>query len=91
MDSTPAASDAFHRVIDPVIDLLSSEQAGQIANFHADAALQQRIEQLAEKANEGELTAEEQAEYEGYAHANRFLAVLQAGVRRRTAGGPATS
>ncbi|MCA9238074.1 MAG: hypothetical protein KDA44_21520 [Planctomycetales bacterium] len=88
MDTAHTASDAFHRLIDPVFDLLSQEQAGQIAGFHAEAELQDKIQQLAEKANEGELTPDEQAEYEGYAHANRFLAILQAGLRRRTAGDP---
>lgn len=38
--------------------------------------------QLAERANEGELTAEEQAEYEGYVRANKFVAILQAKARK---------
>lgn len=85
---TLGANDAFDRAIEPVISLLSREQAAQIADFHADESLQARIEQLASKANQGELTDEERAEYEGYAQANRFIAVLQATARRKIDSGP---
>jgi hypothetical protein len=76
-------SSAFDRVTDPVFRLLSREQMAQIADYHGDDALQSRIEQLSRKANEGELTRDELAEYEGYAHANRFIAILKAKARRR--------
>ncbi len=54
----------------------------RIVDFHGDEALQNRIEELAEKANEGELTAEKSAEYQGYAQANKFIAVLRAKARQ---------
>lgn len=76
-------SSAFDRATMPIFGIFSPEQVHQIADYHADQALQDRIAQLAERANEGELTVEERAEYEGYAHANRFVAVLQAQARRR--------
>ena len=73
---------AFDRATEPVLRILSRDQALQIIDFHGDEDLQQRIEELAEKANEGELTDEERAEYQGYAQANKFIAVLQAKARR---------
>jgi hypothetical protein len=73
---------AFDRATDPVLRILSREQAIQILDFHGDDDLQRRIEVLAEKANEGELTDEERAEYQAYAHANKFIAILQAKARR---------
>jgi hypothetical protein len=73
---------AFDRAIDPVFRILSREQAVRIVDFHADEELQARIEELARKANEGELTDEERSEYAGYAQANKFIAVLQAKARR---------
>ncbi len=73
---------AFDRATDSVLRILSREQAAQIVDFHGDDELQQRIELLAEKANEGELTDDETAEYHGYAQANKFIAVLQARARR---------
>lgn len=85
MSLSLVATDAFDRAVAPVIGLLSQDQAAKIADFHADEALQLKIEELARKANEGELTADEQAEYEGYAQANRFLAVFQAQARRKIA------
>jgi hypothetical protein len=76
-------SSAFDRATQPIFGILTSEQVHQIADYHADQALQDRIAQLAAKANEGELSEEERAEYEGYIHANHFVAVLQAQARRR--------
>jgi hypothetical protein len=76
-------SSAFDRATQPIFGIFSPEQVHQIADYHADQSLQDRIAQLADKANEGELSHEEQAEYEGYVHANRFVAMLQAQARRR--------
>ncbi len=73
---------AFNRATEPVLRILSRDQATSIANFHSDEELQQRIEELSAKATEGELTPAEQAELEGYAQANRFVAILQSRARR---------
>ncbi len=43
----------------------------------------ERLEELAAKANDGELNAIEQAEYEAYIETNNLLAVLQAEARHR--------
>ena len=75
-------SNAFDRVTDPVFKLLNRDQVTQLAGYHSDESLQQRIAQLAEKANEGELTEDERAEYEGYAHANKFVAILKVKAKR---------
>ena len=75
-------TNAFDRATDPVLRILSRDQALEIVDFHADDELQDRIEALARRANEGELTDEERSEYEGYAQANKFIAVLQAKARR---------
>jgi len=76
---------AFDRATSPLLGILSTEQVHKIVDYHADELLQAKIEQLARKANEGKLTDDERAEYEGYAQANKFVAVLQAQVRRRLA------
>ncbi|TWU09511.1 hypothetical protein CA54_47530 [Symmachiella macrocystis] len=77
-----AINTALDRATDPLLSILSPDQAHRIIDFHADAEMQARIEVLAHKANEGELTDEERAEYEGYAQANRFIAILQAEARQ---------
>lgn len=73
---------AFDRATDPIFDLLTPAQARAIVEFRGDERLAQRLEELAFKCNEGELTDQERAEYEGYAHANRFIAMVQAKARR---------
>lgn len=73
---------AFDRGMDPVIKCFAVDQATAIVQYRGDAALRRRIEKLAGKANEGELTPEEQAEYEGYVRANKFVAILQAKLRK---------
>ncbi len=81
--STTIDNSAFDRATQPIFGILTTEQVHQIADYHADQELQQRISQLADKANEVELSNEERAEYEGYIHANRFVAIIQAQARRR--------
>ena len=73
---------AFDRATEPVLRILNCDQARQIIDFRGDENLQLRIEALAEKANEGQLTDEERAEYEGYVEASDFIALLQAKARR---------
>src|SRR5208282_2375695 len=41
-----------------------------------------RVEKLAEKCNEGKLTANERAEYEAYVQASTLIGILQAKARR---------
>jgi len=72
---------AFHRGTAPIFALLTPEQTEKLAQLHGDPTLTMRLVELGEKANEGELTAVEQAEYEGYIEANNLLAVLQAEAR----------
>ncbi len=67
---------AFDRATEPVLGILSTDQVHKIVDYHADESLQATIEQLAHKANEGELTDDERAEYEGYAEAKALPALI---------------
>ncbi|MFO1022752.1 MAG: hypothetical protein U0903_18960 [Planctomycetales bacterium] len=73
---------AFERATDPVFQLLTVDQLRQLQELHADPDLHARIEVLALKANEGDLTSDERQEYLGYIQANSFLAVVQARARK---------
>ncbi len=75
-------TDAFNRGTDTVFQFFTIDQAQRLAQYRGDPALQSRIEELARKSNEGKLTKEERAEYEGYVRANRFVAILQAKARK---------
>jgi hypothetical protein len=73
---------AFDRGTDPIVGLFSVEQARALAAYRGDDALRGRIEELASKSTEGELTDSERAEYEGYIQANKFIGILQAKARK---------
>ena len=79
-------ANAFDRGTDPILQFFTVEQARDIVQYTGDLELQRVIEELAAKANEGQLTPEERAEYEGYIRANKFVAILQAKARKLLAG-----
>ena len=81
MATTPATT-AFDRGVRPFLQIVLLDKAGAVLNFRPDPALQDRIEELATKSTEGELTAPERAEYEGYVRANKFIAILQRQARQ---------
>jgi hypothetical protein len=80
---------AFDRATDPLLQFLSREQAEALIAYRGRPELLARIDELASKNTEGELTDGERAEYEGYVKANSFVAVLQAKARRFLAVGEA--
>lgn len=51
-----------------------------------DRALQQRLDGLADKCTEGEITLEEGEEYETYVRAIRIISILQARARKLRTG-----
>lgn len=73
---------AFDRGTDAILRFFTTQQAEAMVAYRGDEAIQARIEDLAHKNTEGELTEQERAEYEGYVQANKFIAVLQAKARR---------
>ena len=75
--ATTSESLAFDRSIRPVMEIVLPENADAIISFRGDLELQTRIEELALKSTEGELTEDERAEYTGYVRANKFVAILK--------------
>lgn len=75
-------SAAFDRGTDPILSLISAEQARKWVEYRGEPELQRRIEDLAARCNEGTLSDDERAEYEGYVRANKFVALLQAKARK---------
>jgi hypothetical protein len=68
-------------VLDPFTACLTPEVAKRIAGFRADAETQARVDQLADKANEGTLSAQEKAEYRQLVEAFDIITILQAKAR----------
>lgn len=73
---------AFERGTDAILKFFTREQAESLVAYRGDEAIQAKIEELARKGTEGELTDQERAEYEGYVKANKFIATLQAKARK---------
>lgn len=69
------------RLLEPLAGCFSPDVAAKVADLRADEALQGRIDYLADRSNEGLLTAEEGEEYTGYLHAIDVIAALQAKAR----------
>jgi len=79
---TNAEITAFERGIEPVVKMVLPAHAEQLLAFQGDPKLRDRIEELAEKSTEGELTPAERDEYAGYVRANNFVTILKRQARR---------
>jgi hypothetical protein len=62
---------------------LDARSLSAIAKLELDPSTKDRLEELAEKANEGMLTPEERAEYQGFIGASEFLGLAQLRARAR--------
>ena len=83
METQTEAAHFMDRMLEPLAAFLNSEAAQNIANFRIDPKIEKRVAVLAERANEGELTAEERDEYLSYVEAADVLAIFKLKVRRR--------
>jgi hypothetical protein len=69
------------RILDPVVECFTPQIARRLADLRADPQTQDHLDALAVKANQGELTPEEDAEYKQAIDAIDLLAILQAKAR----------
>ncbi|HJZ54226.1 MAG TPA: hypothetical protein VKE74_04680 [Gemmataceae bacterium] len=76
------AANYLDRVLDPLAECLNLEAARRVLALGIDPEIQARVEILAERANEGELTNEERSEYLSYVEAADLLAIFKLKVRR---------
>ena len=76
MPTTPEMA-AFDRGVRPVLQIVLPDKTDAVLNFRPAPELAARIEELAGKSTEGQLTEEERSEYEGYVRANKFVAILR--------------
>ncbi len=72
----------LERLRAPVGQCLTPEVARLLVDLRADADVQARLEELADKCTEGQLLAEKRSEYETAVAAIEFISVLQAQARR---------
>ena len=70
------------RFLDPVTDCLTPAVAERIVGVQVDLQTQTRLDDLAEKANRGELTEEEREEYTEYVEGMDLVGILKAKARK---------
>jgi hypothetical protein len=87
---TDHATADLAKILDPVAQCFTPEVAKRVAELRADSAVQARIEELADKCNEGTITPEEMAEYDAYIQALDVVAVLQKKARTLIVQPPAS-
>jgi hypothetical protein len=88
--SEPTSS-ALNQLLEPLSRSLGSEAARQILAFRIDPAVQARIDDLADRCNEGALTASERTEYEGYVEGISLINILKAKARRVLSAEPSNA
>jgi hypothetical protein len=75
-------------ILDPLANCLDTESAHRVLNLRFATEVQDRIDVLAERANEGVLTDDERSEYEAIVNAADIVAILKRKVRRQFASVP---
>ena len=80
-------SAVIERLLEPVSQSLNVEAARKLIRLKADAPAQARVDELARKCNEDQLTPAERSEYERYVTAGTLIAILQAQARLLLAKG----
>jgi hypothetical protein len=70
-------------LLDPFSRCFDAVSAQRIAEFRVDDAVQSRIDILAERANAGELSDDERAEYEAFVNAADFISILKLKARQQ--------
>src|SRR5262245_33081217 len=69
-------------LVTPLGECLTPESARRLLALKADAKLQARVDELAERHSRGELTPQEQAEYGQYVSFCTFVAILKSKARQ---------
>jgi hypothetical protein len=76
-----APKSMLERIFDPLAECFTVEVARRVLQISIDPEQQQRINVLADKANEGLLTESEREEYEEFIEASDLLGILKAKAR----------
>lgn len=75
-------SAVLNEMLEPLSRCFGLKTARALVGLRASERTQARVDELAEKCNEGQLTPDERAEYEAYVQASTLIGILQAKARR---------
>ena len=84
-----ATASTAENVLTAVEACLDAASAEALARLRAPEELQTRIETLADRCTEGQLTEDEREEYETLVRLGNFIGILQSRARRRLGSGQA--
>lgn len=73
---------SVRELIDLLGDCLTPETARRLVELRTSPQFDQRVEELADKCNEGLLSEEERDEYDAIIHFGNVIAILQAKSRK---------
>lgn len=68
--------------LDPFVECLTPAAAKKISDLRADPVAQARVDELADRANEGLLTPAERAEYDKFLATFHLITLLQSKARQ---------
>jgi hypothetical protein len=71
------AASGLDGILEPLSRCLDAESARRIVDFQVDRPVQERIDALAELANEGTLGDTQRSEYEALINAADFVSILK--------------
>ena len=83
MNLTATERPLVDRLLEPLSRCIRGDGERELLKLRADETLQGRIDELADKCDEGTLTTDERAEYETYVRFGNFVGILQAKARLR--------
>ena len=83
--STALETEVFDEILDPVSRCLTPEVARMLVALRASPTTQARLDELADKCNEGLLSPDEQSKYAAYVRAIDFVSILQSKARKQLA------
>ena len=78
-----SAATGLDGLLEPLSRCLDTESAQRIVELRVAAPVQERIDALAERANEGTLSGDERMEYEALINAADFISILKLKARQQ--------
>jgi hypothetical protein len=76
------AAAGLDALLDPLSRCFDIESARRLVDFRVDPPVQERIDILGERANEGALSPDERVDYEALINAADFISILKLKAKR---------
>ena len=78
-----SAASGLDGLLEPLSRCLDAESARRVVDLQIDPPVQERIDTLAEGANEGTLSDSDRSEYEALINAAEFISILKLKARQQ--------